>query len=112
MKTTPLSKTFKLLFALLLISSYVFSQGNKNYVPNPGIFSENIGTNAFVKGNYLELGINGAGCLVTNAAAPAGYHPNSGTGAVMGMVSDNAKDGWTTGSPVQSGDYFFPGLMV
>jgi hypothetical protein len=109
MKTTLLSKTFKLLFALLLISSYVFSQGNKNYIPNPGIFSENIGTNAFVKGNYLELGINGAGCLVTNAAAPTGYHPNSGTGAVMSMVSDNAKDGWTTGSPVQSGDYFFPG---
>lgn len=102
--------TFKLLFVLLFGSNLLFAQSNKIdgkvYVPEPKLFSTTIGTNAFIKGQYLEIGVSGKGCLVSTTAPPSDYHPN---GSILSMISDNAKNGWTTGTPEKSGDYFFPG---
>jgi hypothetical protein len=86
-----------------------FAQNDKTYHRDPELFSENIGTNAFIKANYLEIGVSGKGCLVSTAAPPANYHKHAQS-VYLGMVSDNAKNGWTVGTPPQSGDYFEPGV--
>lgn len=70
-----------------------------------------VGTNAFMKGAYLELGVGPDGVYVSDVNAPAGYHdpfflPN------FGMIIDDAKDGWATGTPAFCGDYFAPGSPV
>ncbi|CAH0994320.1 hypothetical protein EMA8858_00429 [Emticicia aquatica] len=104
------SKFTTLLIILLSINHAVFSQNDKTYVPNPDLFSVNIGSNSFIKGKYLELGISGKGCLVSTTYPPSDYHPHGGSYYLLGMVSDNAKDGWANGNPPQSGDYFQPGI--
>ena len=68
--------------------------------------------NAFLKGNYIEIGIAPCGTYGSSVVAPAGYHPRGGTAGPdsLGMVADPFKDGWTTGSPAYMGDYFLPKL--
>ncbi|HAE34728.1 MAG TPA: T9SS type A sorting domain-containing protein [Chitinophagales bacterium] len=67
-----------------------------------------VGTNAFIQGDYVEVGINDHGTYIADEAAPAGYHDAGGfTG--FGMVADQGKDGWDVGSPMFCGDYFEPG---
>lgn len=61
----------------------------------------------FLQGNYIEVGIDHDGYFGTDNNAPSGYH-NIGR-LTLGFVSDWGKDGWESGSPAQSGDYFLPG---
>jgi hypothetical protein len=82
--------------------------------------------NAFVKGRYVEVGVNFDGSYGSSVPPPAGYHPNvfnkskntgpscfaDTTRSMLGFVSDPAKDGWTVsapGMPNYMGDYFAPG---
>ncbi len=77
--------------------------------------------NAFLKGNYVEVGVNINGAFGSSEPAPAGYHPRGGvsmqntcTGGCsltqgLGWVSDPNRDGWTVGTPAYFGDYFLPG---
>lgn len=67
-----------------------------------------IGGEAFLQGNYIEIGVSACGSYGTNSA-PAGYHDNTNNGLGLGFVADGAKDGWTTGTPAYCGDYFLPG---
>lgn len=69
-----------------------------------------VGANAFMKGDFVEVGINACGAYGSNAAPPAGYHPNVFSG--MGFVADSDMDGWASGSPNYCGDYFVPGSPV
>jgi hypothetical protein len=83
--------------------------------------------NAFLQGNYVEVGINWNGAFGSSADAPSGYHPKSisagalynspscdtisnGDSLRLGFVADPAMDGWTTGTPAYFGDYFLPGV--
>ncbi len=80
-----------------------------------------VNCNVFLKGQYVEVGINSNGAFGSGEAAPAGYHPrggvsmkNSCTGSCsgtlgLGWVADPDKDGWTIGTPPYFGDYFLPG---
>ena len=61
----------------------------------------------FLKGDFVEVGIHNAGSFGTAAAAPSGFHPKNRS--QLGFVADQGKDGWTVGSPAQTGDYFLPG---
>jgi len=61
----------------------------------------------FLKGERLEVGLAGGGTLGTLLQAPAGFHP---AGLPLGLVADTGGDGWTIGSPAQSGDYLPPVL--
>lgn len=61
----------------------------------------------FLQGNYVEVGIHSGGFFGSTVAAPAGFHPIGRT--ALGFVADIGKDGWATGTPPQSGDYFLPG---
>jgi hypothetical protein len=81
--------------------------------------------NVFLKGNYIEVGINWTGAYGSSIPAPSGYHPKGassernssicgatcpGTANCLGFVADPDKDGWTIGSPYPYyGDYFMPG---
>ena len=78
--------------------------------------------NAFLQGNYVEVGISPTGSYGTSVQAPSGYHPHggmsgstynpcsgTGTGQRLGFVADPAMDGWAVGSPAYMGDYFLPG---
>lgn len=68
-----------------------------------------VGANCFLKGTYVEVGINTCGAYGTPTAPPAGYHP---TEFGLGFVADMDMDGWTTGTPDYCGDYFVPGSPV
>ncbi len=70
---------------------------------------------AFMQGQYVEVGINQCG-VYGGQAAPLGalgpgplgpWHPNVGAG--LGFVADPDLDGWITGFPNRCGDYFVPG---
>lgn len=66
-----------------------------------------VGGEVFLQGNFIEVGIHAAGSFGTAGVAPAGFHPKGVQ--QLGFVVDPGKDGWNTGSPAQSGDYFLPG---
>ena len=80
-----------------------------------------VNCNAFLKGNYVEVGISPSGTFGSSADQPTGYHGNSTgygiynpcaatvTGFQLGFVADPAMDGWTVGTPPFWGDYFLPG---
>lgn len=69
-----------------------------------------VGSSVFLKGQYVEAGICGDGSFGAGSP-PAGYHPHttSSSGGPLGFVADPAMDGWSTGTPAYTGDYFTPG---
>ncbi len=75
-----------------------------------------VGGEAFLQGDYAEVGLNTCGSYGTYFNAPAGYHANGGVAGgfatTLGFVADPDKDGWTVGSPSLIGDYFLPGSPV
>lgn len=74
-----------------------------------------IGGDAFLKNDYLELGIGADGAFGTAANAPAEYHPRPFFGATdgnLGFVADSDEDGWDVGTPDYCGDFFVPGSPV
>lgn len=71
------------------------------------------GSNAFLRGHYVEVGIGRDGYYGSDSAAPTGYHPHCTTcthSSAVGFVADPAMTGWSTGSSSHyMGDYFLPG---
>lgn len=70
-----------------------------------------VSNNAFIKGNYVEIGINPYGVYGSSINAPTGYHPrlDSPSSFNLGFVADPDKDGWNIGIPNYHGDFFYPG---
>ncbi|MDI9311729.1 MAG: T9SS type B sorting domain-containing protein [Limnohabitans sp.] len=70
-----------------------------------------ISGNTFIKGNYVEVGVNQSGGYGTDIYAPSDYHPrlNGSSARNLGFVADPQKDGWAIGSPSYYGDFFYPG---
>ncbi len=76
-------------------------------------YSQIIGSNLFLKGQFVEVGINQCGAFGSGSLPPAAddFHANPGlTG--LGFVADWESDGWDTGTPDYCGDYFVPGTPV
>src|ERR1700761_5952225 len=84
-------------------------------------FSQLSNCNVFLKGNYVEVGINVNGAYGSSTNAPAGYHPagpaseynpctNDCATTNLGFVADPDKNGWNVGVPNYFGDYFLPGI--
>lgn len=81
------------------------------------ISAQMVGTNCYLQGRYLEIGMcpNGAfGTCNPQGAIPAGYHPHTGatpgpSGTNLAEVYDWGKDGWAVGTPPFMGDYTYPG---
>lgn len=89
------SLLYQLLTAIILLSSQI-------------VQAQLVGTDVFIQGDYVEVGVGPGGWYGTAAAAPSGYHPRT-PGPTLGFVSDPDKDGWAVGVPNFCGDYFVPG---
>ena len=59
---------------------------------------------AFLQGDYIEVGISGDGAFGSNDVAPAGYVQS---GSQLGIIGDRDKDGWAT----YDGDYVLAGTF-
>jgi hypothetical protein len=89
-----------------------FEQLEERVVPAGGV-----GQDQFLQGKYIEVGINSAGSFGSQANAPAGYHPASGSESnQLGIVWDFNRNGWAptpaeilAGIPGQSSDAVLPG---
>jgi predicted outer membrane repeat protein len=82
-----------------------------------GAQAQLVGGNAYLQGQYIEVGINQCGSWGTTNNAPTGYHARSGVSGTsngnslqnLGFVADPDKNGWTVGTPNKyNGDYFMP----
>jgi hypothetical protein len=64
----------------------------------------------FLKGNYIELGVNNMASFGTNQTAPSNFFYS---GKKLGFIADFDQNGFTTGSqPRYAGDYFVPGIPL
>ncbi len=78
-------------------------------------YAQFVGTNIFLQGAYLEIGMNNNasfGACNGNGAIPAGFHPRAlpaGGTNNLAEVYDWGHDGWTVGTPPFMGDYTYPG---
>ncbi len=86
---------------LLLKSSLLFAVGILNIQQ---VKSQIVVTDAFHKGNYVEIGINGNGGYEGATATPSGMHFRGST-TIKGFMANPQMDGWVN----YDGDYFTPG---
>ncbi len=78
----------------------------------PALRAQMVGSNIFLQGNYLEVGITPNGSWGASSGIPSGYHPRTssgGGGGQLASVYDWGHDGWTVGTPPYMGDYTYPG---
>ncbi|HYG53076.1 MAG TPA: hypothetical protein VD905_19390, partial [Flavobacteriales bacterium] len=57
-----------------------------------------IAGNAFIKGNYAEVGVSGLGGFEgasTGGGVPGGFHPRTLGGGIFGMVANPQMNGWS-----------------
>jgi len=85
----------KKLFTIIFAFSIVHTQ------------AQMVGTDVFLKGKYVEVGIGHLGYYGSDYNAPSGYHPHGFT--KLGFVADPLMTGWSTGTTHYMGDYFLPG---
>src|ERR1043165_2059878 len=87
---------------LLTLSALLFLTGAG------GTYAQMVGPDAYMKGNYVEIGIEGSGgnegIDMAVSPAPAGMHPRSNTNR-FGFVTNPQMDGWVN----FDGDFFTPG---
>lgn len=69
-----------------------------------------VGSNGFMQGDYVEVGVNGCGAFASNATPPAGYVTTGLSG--LNFIADSDMDGWAVGDPDYCGDYAMPGSPV
>ncbi|MCP9754791.1 DNRLRE domain-containing protein [Lacihabitans sp. CCS-44] len=86
-----------------------FVSSNKSVKKRQMIFSDHVGNDIFLKGSFLEMGIASNGCLMSSSAPPLGYNNTPSSSGKLSIVYDPGNDGWGTGTPSKSGDYFKPG---
>jgi len=79
-------------------------------------YAQIVGTDCFLQGKYLEVGINQMGGFGT-CTSPATYHPHVCCGLTpftpggnLDACYDWGHDGWSVGSPAEMGDYSIPGF--
>jgi len=76
-----------------------------NLLAVPGAHSAKVGSEVFLGGNYIELGISAVGSFGTSGSKPSGFVGTSNTTRI-GMTGD--ADGFGTGTNLAI-DYFLPG---
>jgi len=68
-----------------------------------------VGTNCYLQGQYLEIGMNNNASFGTCSGIPPTYHPHTPATFNLAEVYDWGKDGWAVGTPPYMGDYTYPG---
>lgn len=71
----------------------------------PGAHSAKVGSEVFLGGNYIEVGISSVGSFGTSGGKPTGFYGSNGT-TKLGMSND--ADGFGSGTDLRI-DYFLPG---
>ena len=66
---------------------------------------KSVGTDVFLQGAYMEIGVSGSGSLGSASTAPEGFHPQ-GSSAISFVVDT---DGWGSGTTPTSNDVTLPG---
>ena len=107
-----------------MVKKYIFSTCAAAVLLLPTfVQAQIVNCNAFIKGNYLEAGVNWNGSFGSSTPPPSGYHPkmqstlfnaaacggSSRTDSAIGFVADPEKNGWYTGTVPAFGDYVLPG---
>ena len=69
-----------------------------------------VGSDAFMQGDVVEIGVNTCGAYASNSAPPAGYVVTGLTG--LNFICDVDGDGWDVGEAEYCGDYAVPGSPV
>jgi hypothetical protein len=101
--------------ALLFAVAFSFAQGqqgdpqNLNYVWGGGNGSRVLDPDLFLQGDFIDLGIEASGSSGTLIDPPGGYHFYPDNPGGLGFVADHNLDGFGSGVPPYSGDYFLPG---
>lgn len=104
-----------LLFSLLTLLPITYGAKSDSYCVTPSN-TQSSGTgycnngDIFLKGNYIELGVNNMASFGTNRTAPSNFFYS---GKRLGFIADFDKNGFS-GSPKPSfaGDYFVPGIPL
>lgn len=80
---------------------------NLSWTPgqNNNPYGSRVDPDVFLQGTFVEIGIAPGGSCGSYAAVPNGFHAFG----ALGFVADYDQNGWTIGTPPQSGDYFLPG---
>jgi len=73
----------------------------------PGTSSITVGSDVFLGGKYIEVGVSESGSFGTANEAPEGFHGTSAGANRLGFVVDN--DGFDMGQQPTTGDFFLPG---
>ena len=105
------------MFFLFIILSFFFSPllslksdsyciTSTSKVTGPGVCNTG---DIFLKGQYIELGVNNMGSFGTNQTAPSTY---VSANKQLGFIADYDQNGFTTTSPGYAGDYFVPGIPL
>lgn len=89
------------------LSSIMTTSVGSEATSEPGPKSATVGTDVFLHGNYIEVGVSGSGSFGTANQAPEGFHATEEGYYQLGFVVDN--DGWDVGAPPTTGDFFLPG---
>jgi hypothetical protein len=63
----------------------------------------------FLKGKYIELGVNNMASFGTNQTSPSSFFYS---GKKLGFVADFDKNGFGGTKPGYAGDYFVPGVPL
>ena len=75
------------------------------------LIAQMVGTDAYIKGQYMEFGINGLGGFegvdTSISPLPAGMHMRSTGNDLFGIVGNPQKNGWL--DSLYDGDFFTPG---
>ncbi|MFN0276533.1 MAG: PKD domain-containing protein [Chitinophagales bacterium] len=87
-----------LLFAFIMLSSAILS-------------AQIVGSDAYMQGTYVEMGINDCGAFAASSDPPSGY-VNESTLTGRNFIADSDLDGWDLGTPNYCGDYAIPGSPV
>lgn len=68
------------------------------------------GGNLFLGTTKVEAGARANGSFGSTVAAPAGYHPRTQTGTILGFRVNPDECDWASGSCTTQGDFFTPGI--
>lgn len=74
------------------------------------LMAQIVGSDGFMKGSYVQVGVNGCGAYASSTTPPAGYVSTGLSG--LNFIADSDKDGWDVGTPYYCGDYAIPGSPV
>lgn len=103
--------------SITLITCMLFQTLQWNFFSIEKVFAstgfrhETVGNDVILGGNYIEVGISKSGSFGTESAAPSGFHSsydgNNQRYNGVGLRVDG--DGFDTGNPPTTGDFFLPG---